>query len=499
MAWSFGDGFDCYASGADLPTGYWDSSTGTPSNITLVAGRFAGSQAAQFTNNPTVIKNSTANDAVHHLVVAFKQTAAITGTTLAQYFTLGDGATAQCSVVFRSDGAILLTSGGPTGTVLDTYTGAFPVTATWYMFEFEIIISNTVGRFRVRKNGNTVDDYDSTAIRDTQNSVNAYANRLTVGMQVLVAQQIDDLFWRSDASSVAWMGDIRCYTRMPASDASVQFSRAGTGMTGYQGVTPQSVINTAADYTSIVSTLNGSVSQIQLSMSLAHISNVKCTVFANYNNAGTDQPGTIISSATPLNNPLAGPNTFTFSTPFTVVRGTKYWVGLMWDTGGTNVLNRSTGLAGSFCQQLTTTYAAFPTATPTVTSFSTAVRSVQMIVSQTSNYPLVAEEQQDGAVSYVYSGTAGDSDFYGIGSIVSAPVSTFAVTTRALMIKSDAGTRTAAVQLKSGGTTVASPTIVLTPSNWTWAWRHDTTDPATGVAWTAVGVNTAQVGPTVIA
>jgi hypothetical protein len=74
-----------------------------------------------------------------------------------------------------------------------------------------------------------------------------------------------------------------------------------------------------------------------------------------------------------------------------------------------------------------------------------------------------------------------------------------AVTTRAYMQKSDAGTRTAAVQLKSGGTTVASPTLVLTTSGWQWAYRTDTTDPATSAAWTPAGVNAVQCGPKVVA
>jgi hypothetical protein len=93
----------------------------------------------------------------------------------------------------------------------------------------------------------------------------------------------------------------------------------------------------------------------------------------------------------------------------------------------------------------------------------------------------------------------GDADFYNVGSIASTPVTTFAVVTRGYLQKSDAGTRTAAVQLKSGGTTVASPTLVLTTSGFLWAWRMDLTDPNTSAAWTAAGVNAVQIGPTTVA
>ena len=111
---------------------------------------------------------------------------------------------------------------------------------------------------------------------------------------------------------------------------------------------------------------------------------------------------------------------------------------------------------------------------------------------------MVNEPQQDGTTSYVYDSTPGDADFYGIGTIASTPVATIAVTTRGFMEKSDAGLRTAAVQIKSGGTTVASPTATLS-SSFGWVWRTDLTDPATGAAWTAVGVNAVNIGPTTVA
>jgi len=345
MAWSFGDGFDLYTAVTDAATGYWDT-TGSAGQFTFTAGRFAGSQAVNSSSAVVYLtKSSATNDAVHHFCVAFRQTAAISGTTLGIYLRLDDGATAQCTVVFRSDGAILLASGAANGTVLATYTNAFPVTNTWYQFEIEVVINNTTGSFKVRKNGNSVDDFSASSL-DTQNSANAYANKLTVGMQGTVNNHaIDDLFWRSDASSVAWMGDIRCFTRMPASDASVQFSRT------------------------------------------AGATNASC----------------------------------------------------------------------------------------------------------------VDEAQQNALTDYVFDATAGHADLYNVATIGSTPASIIAVTTRAYMQKSDAGTRTANVALKSGATTVNSSTLTLTTSGWLWAWRIDLTDPSTGAAWTAPGVDGVQAGPVVVA
>src|SRR5678815_1225620 len=176
-AWQFSDSFDCYTALTDPTNGYWDVGVGG-SAYAWATGRFAGSQALQSNTNAVYLaKTSGVNDAVHHLTCAFLQVAAISGTTLGMYLELFDGATAQCTVVFRSDGAILLVSGGPTGTTLATYTGAVLAINTWYAFEMEIVINNTTGRFRVRKNGNTVDDFDSGAVLNTRPGANSYANK----------------------------------------------------------------------------------------------------------------------------------------------------------------------------------------------------------------------------------------------------------------------------------------------------------------------------------
>ena len=347
MSFQFGDGFDCYATITDAVAGYWDGGTG--GGATLVTGRFSGSRAVLTPSAATVLffKNSGSNDAVHHIVVAFSTAQVIGGASLGLGLQLFDGATAQCSIVFRTDGAIVLTSGTTGGATLTTYAGAVTATNTWYAFEFEIVIHNSTGRFRVRKNGNSVDDFDSGATLNTRGgTANNYANRLQVGSaSTFFVGAFDDLYWRSDTASVPWVGDIRCITRMPASDAAVQFSR----------------------------------------------------------NAGT------------------------------------------------------------------------------------------------SNFSCVDEPQQNTTTDYVFNSTPGHEDFYGIAAIASTPLQTHMLTTRAYMQKSDAGARTAAVQLKSGASVVASPTLALTSSGWLWAWRSDTVDPSTSAPWTAVAVNGVTVGPKTIA
>jgi hypothetical protein len=490
MAWNFGDSFDLYAAVADAYAGYWDS--GVATNLTFVAGRFTGSQALNFGGVSTGwVKSSATNDAVHHLVVSYRQTAALSGTTLGGYIELFDGTTAQCSIVFRSDGAILLTSGGPTGTALATFTGAITATSTWYGIEFEVVINSATGSFAVRKNGNTVNDFSATSL-NTQVSANAYANKIQIGMNAAVnAQQYDDLFWRSGAATGNWLGDIRCYARMPASDQSVQFTKSPVSVV----TTPftfNSTFNTSqSQYSPITAAFNGTVNSATISVAAGFTGNLKCAVF----NDASGAPGTVLASATaPINNPATGVNTFSF-TPFAVVRGVQYWIGCCADGTYSPGLNFASGLAGR--NTTAVSYAAFPVGPPPSQS-----SGGPLLISWTvtlGNYSTVQEPQQDGLTSYVYDSNPGDADFYGLASIASTPATVIATTVRGYMQKSDAGTRTAAVQLKSGATTVASPTLVLTSSGWLWAWRTDLTDPNTGAAWTPAAVNNAQIGPVTIA
>jgi hypothetical protein len=500
MAWNFGDGFDLYAAPADAINGYWDTAGATA--IAFAAGRFSGSQCVQISSTSQALtKSSGVNDAVHHVVVAFRQTTGLAGTTVGSGIVFTDGTTAQCSIVFRSDGAILLTSGNVIGTTLATYAGAVAVANTWYAFEFEVIINNTTGRFRVRKNGNPADDFDSGAVLNTRVSANNYANKLQFGFFQSggTNHQYDDLFWRSDASSVAWMGDIRCYTRMPASDQSVQFSRTPTGVLTQTvpstATSNTGIANNTAKLTAVTAAYSGTVTGVSVAVFTGNSGSAKCAIYAD-NGSGV-QPSAVLATATAAVTPVpTGTMAFTFSPGLAVVKGTTYWLAVMADT--------STGSWTDFTSSLSigcnaaASYSTFPQANPVVTNPAFTVQFSMTYSATPANWQAVAEAQQDGTTSYVSDSTVGHADFYGVGPIGSTPSSVIAVTTRGYVQKSDAGSRTVAVQIKSGSTTVASPTLVLGASAFQWAWRTDIVDPNTSSAWTAAAVDAAQIGPIVV-
>jgi hypothetical protein len=142
-------------------------------------------------------------------------------------------------------------------------------------------------------------------------------------------------------------------------------------------------------------------------------------------------------------------------------------------------------------------YASFPTANPGSLTGAQLPQAYSFTVTTNNNADFVNETAEDLTTSYVSSNNPGDTDFYTVGPLAVTPASVIAVITRGFIQKSDAGTRTGTVQLKSGGTTVAAPVAVMGTS-FGWVYRIDTNDPATGLPWTHTAVSATNIGPLVV-
>lgn len=113
----------------------------------------------------------------------------------------------------------------------------------------------------------------------------------------------------------------------------------------------------------------------------------------------------------------------------------------------------------------------------------------------TSHYSLLNESAPD-STTYVSSSTVGGKDSYHFGAL---PVTgnVFAVQINNCCMKDDAGTRTAANLVRSGTSELQGAASGL-PTSFTYKSSIHETDPATGGAWTATGVNAAEFGMVVV-
>lgn len=508
MTWTFGDSWDFYlnATGSTDPLqGYWDGgSMSVNNNCLLATGRFTGSLALSSGNTVVayVFKNSGSNDPMHHINIAFLQAVGLTSSTLGIYIQLLDGSTGQCAIVFRSDGAIVLTSSTPGGSTLATYTGAFNVNV-WTAFEFEVVINSSTGSFTVRKNGNTTADFTATNLNTRGGTSNNYASRLQLGLQsnssplnANNAQKIDDVLWRSDPSSVSWAGDVRAAQMMPTANASAQFTPSTTSIT--MGVTSGNQSSSfSANTTYIDNVTSYSPTRTGSLVSLGAVFQSGFTghaVMGLYDNTGSGgSPGSLLVTSNAVTNPVAGANTFTLASPLTVTAGRSYYFALLSDT--TFSLNYPFGAGHNPTAQSSTTYPSLPSiAVLNASAPGNGAYSFFGTITVT-NWAMVNDAQEDGTSTYVYSNTVGQADFYNLTTIPTTST-VVAVNTRGFICKGDVGTRSAQLQLTSGSTTVQTSPLILSTS-FQWLNRVDTVDPNTGSAWSATNLNAIAIGPLV--
>jgi hypothetical protein len=506
VSFFFADSFDLYGNAVTDPvlSGNWDSTSST-GNTQLVAGRFPGGNGLAPGFSSWLNKSSGVNDACHHFILGYTPNGqAVSGSSLGICVALYDGATAQCTVEFRTDGAIVLCAGARGGTILATYAGAFVSPTIWNAYEIEVVIDPTAGSFTVRKNGNTVNDFQATGL-NTRATANSQANSIQLSTNANVFCAVDDFIWRSGATgAVPWWGDVRCYMRRPNTDVSAQWTRSGSTFS-CPAVPSNAAVNTGSSptagygfYTPIISP-GGTIGGVSVTYTAAATCNIKCALFTS--SAG--KPGAIIQqAAAPIANPVAGVNIFTFFPVVTIAKGTQFWIGIVSDTTVTNNLLYAWNIVPWSTMGLRDTsptgYAAWPVNNPIAGTVTGSI-AANLIVTPSNNADLVCDQFQDGSGSYLADPNVGDADLYSLQPLLTTPASVFACVTRALVLKSDSGTRGVALNLKSGATNSPGSSQVLNSAVWTWLNRVDFVDPATGAAWTPSAVNALQIGQSVSA
>ncbi len=115
-----------------------------------------------------------------------------------------------------------------------------------------------------------------------------------------------------------------------------------------------------------------------------------------------------------------------------------------------------------------------------------------------TGWDCVDDAAPDDDTTYVTSGTAGDLDLYNLADLPFTPTSVAAVQTVILHRKDDAGVRTIAPTVRSGGTNYDGSNTNVGDS-YAYDVQVRTTDPATAAAWAVSSVNNLQLGPKVVA
>lgn len=124
--------------------------------------------------------------------------------------------------------------------------------------------------------------------------------------------------------------------------------------------------------------------------------------------------------------------------------------------------------------------------------------TTQFTPSAGSNYQCVDDVPSNDDTDYVSSGTVGNTDTYAMADLPSSSGTVRAVQTVIKWRKDDAGTRSGAAVVRSGGTNYVGATVAAADT-YGIAMEVRGADPATSAAWTPSGVNAMEIGQRVAA
>lgn len=407
-----------------------------------------------------------------------------------------DGSTAQVTITINaSTGTISLHEGAYTGTVLATSTASVAANAIHYL-EWEITFG-TSASYQIWLDGTSI--ISGTGV--TRQSSDNYANTFTIGIPSLTnttsgtTLNVDDLYLFDNTTSVnnaPLLTNPTIESQFPVSDSAVAFT-PGAGVLGAAYYTTTATNAPGANelflrrFIAPTSCTLNSVSC--LPQATSSTANFKAVCYADSSGA----VGSLLSSGTQVTGCTAGTVlTGALTTPETLTGGTAYWIGFITDTSV--VLQEVDATTPG--SKLANTYTTGAPSTPTgFTSGQPSWLIYGNLTGMANNY---AEEDVNpglGNLSYVSSSTAGTTDLYGFPNLSSTPAAIYTVCVKALVMKTDAGTRTVSLQMKSSSATSAGSNAGQIPlTTYGYVDSFFDVDPNTSAAWTAAGLNAATSG-----
>lgn len=435
------------------------------------------------------------NESTVYFSVRLTRTGATTASS-SQALIFNDGANQQVTIQFAGDGSVTVRTGGTAGTQIGSLPANSVPASQWLSIQGKLVVHNTAGSLELRTNGSALAVLLLSNVNTRGGSTNNYCNGFSfavtsTGGNIL----LDDLWLNNDdgISPAGWPGDMHAETLVPTVTTQAQFVPNGTTTVGHTSTTSTSSASANTLYfgTSEVTPAEGTVTAMSVILNAGFTGNIKGAIYL------IDASGNaaLLGTTNPLANPVAGANTLTFPSALSIAANQAIRFAVVADTAfvfktGPISSSLSTG-------QTALTYASAMPATVTSTTFAGPAQSLALSTAfNFSNAGAVSEAVSDGDSSYVSSSTVSAEDLYAVTPLPTTPPSITGIRFYMISKKSDAGTRTAALQCQANGTEAS---VVLDAPGVSYALRTklQLTDP-TGAPWTAAVVNAMRLGPKVV-
>lgn len=528
MALLYIDGFDHYSSTSDMSrTNRWSSVSGSTFNYQpqFSEGRVSGNCFA--IGDGTLNSPVEAETLILGLAVKVSTTGGGAGSINFVFGnTSGFGDYDYVSVILTSSNGLItvkIKNGYDWITVASSSLGLI-IPEVWNFLEIKVKISDSgAGMVIVRLNNVVVLSVTSVTTRQGGAGLPNTANRIKFGSAY---SRIDDLYLLDGTTGTGsrpmndFIGDKRVLTLSPASNVSTNFTPSGqittefaTSTTGTWGHYPNRVylgrfqqnftdggkpLNVRFSRLAYESERTQTLDALKIKATNA-VAGIKIKPVI-YSESATfpNTAGSLLAVGSETIGLAAGDNILPFGSPPTLVRGNRYYIGIIADTGFT--LDTFFDGGGTLTEQWVTYDVAYTTGAPSVWPITglgyemNRVPRIELVMTPVPNYGAVNEAHSDNGLTYNYSSTVGAKDLFGTDGIVPTNAVVWGVQVSGSYSKDDAGARSMANVLKSGSTEVTGADLACSLAAYKYAHDIYTTDPNGGGDWTVSAVNAAKIG-----
>ncbi len=412
----------------------------------------------------------------------------------------------QFSIGFNSTNGVITVYLGAQGSILGSSIPMTFLAGIWFYCEIGATIGGgTSGSITVKVNGIaviTLTGINSQGfISDTvMDNIVYVANSSTAALGIWFTHY----YFCDSSGSAPWntfLGDIRVQTLLPTSNDSVQFSSVQptsvyTGPSSSGNGSPLT-INTIRYY-QITPTVGGIPSAIQVAGFQSYYSsgNIRSGIYDSTGAGGT--PGTLLATSTALNNPeisfgVGGVWTFPITSGPTLIANTIYYIALQVDSSNCYMQSYTINANTVVTYPQSQAYSLGLPSTATVGTVGVDSSWFALVIPLTTNYAAISKVPPLPSLDYNTDITVGHQDTFNCSAIGSDLSTIYGLNVKALIGKSDAGSRTVAAVIKSGTTTLSgtATSIGVSPQLVKQMFQ---TDPNTSTQWTQTNADAAKPG-----
>jgi hypothetical protein len=496
---SLGNGGNTNEASQGFLLGAWLALTTSNGFASLMQGRGGAGTLAfvlkSTTGLITATRNLPANDS--RIILGFAFQSVLIGNCGVRF---NDNGTVQCALWVDSGGHINFGHGDVGGTAQYTSTQTIPANS-WHYIEIDLTINSTTGAFQIWLDGASITNQSAQNTRG--GSTNNYVNQIAlVTVTGSGAAAFDDMycFDTTGAANNAQRGDSTVDLLVATADSAVAFAKTASVIGNYRQAT---LSNNAPGANKLV--LEKVTPAVGVTLNSIGILPVATSATAKFKGVvyadSSGSPGTLLSSGTEAIGCTNGTNlSLALTTPQALTAGTAYWIGYITDTS--IAIQQSDNISATGVSANNTYTSGAPGTAPAVTTGQPLWAIWGNCTGAASNYAQVINApgpvSQGADLAYNSSSTVGQEDLFTMSALPVTPQSIATVVVTVLAQKSDSGARTLSTNLKSGSTDSASAAITIGTSMQFYSVNYDT-DPATGAAWTASGVNAMKTGYSVAA